>query len=125
MRARLIISAVLATTLLSGCSLLDKLVYKIDIPQGNYIEQQNVDQLRIGMSQAQVKYVMGTPMLADPFTPDTWYYVYHLQKGNGKLTQKKLVVTFKKGKLASMSGDYHPGANFNVPINQTIQAKAS
>lgn len=122
MRVRLLFSAMLATFALSGCSMLDKLVYKIDIPQGNYIEQKEVNQLRIGMSPAQVKYVMGPPMLVDLFTPHTWYYIYHYQVGNGKLTQKKLVITFKDNKLTSLSGDYKPSPEFNTPINAPAQA---
>ncbi|MFM2476342.1 outer membrane protein assembly factor BamE [Celerinatantimonas sp. MCCC 1A17872] len=121
MRVRLLFSAMLATFALSGCSMLDKLVYKIDIPQGNYVEQKEVNQLRIGMSPAQVKYVMGPPMLVDLFTPHTWYYIYHYQVGNGKLTQKKLVITFKDNKLVSMTGDYKPGSQFNMPLDAPAQ----
>lgn len=121
MRVRLLFSAMLATFALSGCSMLDKLVYKIDIPQGNYVEQKEINQLRIGMSPAQVKYVMGPPMLVDLFTPHTWYYIYHYQVGNGKLTQKKLVITFKDNKLVSMSGDYKPGSQFNTPLDAPDQ----
>ncbi|MFM2484415.1 outer membrane protein assembly factor BamE [Celerinatantimonas yamalensis] len=125
MRTRLIISALLATSVLSGCSQLNKLVYKIDIPQGNFVEQKDVNQLHVGMSPAQVKYLMGTPMLVDAFTPNQWYYIYRYQVGNGKLTQKKLIATFKNNKLQSIRGDYPIGPSFNIPVNAPVQATTS
>lgn len=45
----------LAVTALSGCSLLERLVYRIDINQGNYVDQQSVNQLKFGMSKDQVR----------------------------------------------------------------------
>ena len=52
----LLLVAVSATLLLAGGC-----VYRIDIPQGNFIEQKQIDRLRVGMSREQVEYVMGSP----------------------------------------------------------------
>ncbi|MFM2482846.1 outer membrane protein assembly factor BamE [Celerinatantimonas sp. YJH-8] len=117
MRSRLILPALLSTVLLSGCSVFNSLVYQIDIPQGNFVEEKQVEQLRVHMTQEQVQFVMGTPMLVDAFTPNKWYYIYHFNKGNGPTTQKKLVLTFKNGLLQTMTGDYQPSPDFNTPIN--------
>ena len=124
-RARLILPLVLATALLSGCSFLNSLVYRIDIPQGNYVDQKQVDQLRVDMSEAQVRYVLGSPMLKDAFTPNKWYYIYHYQQGNGPLEQHKLILTFNNHKLKAISGDYHPSADFNTPINASPQVSTT
>jgi outer membrane protein assembly factor BamE (lipoprotein component of BamABCDE complex) len=53
-------------------------VHKIDIQQGNLITDEMVELLRPGLTQNQVQYVMGTPLVVDTFNPNHWDYVYHL-----------------------------------------------
>lgn len=55
------------TLSLSACSVFDWLVYKPDIPQGNYMEPQQVEKLRIDMTKEQVEFVLGRPVLRDSF----------------------------------------------------------
>src|SRR5882757_9427089 len=50
----------------SGC------VYRVPIQQGNLLETKDIDQVAVGMTQAQVRYVLGTPMVVDPFSKDRW-----------------------------------------------------
>lgn len=126
MRARFILPALVGTALLSGCSMFesaydkayDTVVYQIDVPQGNFVEQKQVDQLRVNMTKAQVQFVMGTPMLVDAFTPDTWYYIHRMDKGDGPTTQEKVVLTFKDNKLQTVAGDMKPSDQFNIPLDQ-------
>ena len=102
-----LVAVPLALTMLTGCSLLEKLVYRIDINQGNYVEQEAVDQLKFGMTKTQVRYVMGSPMLIENGYPDTWYYIYHHTPGHGESVQKDLIVNFNdQGTLADITGDY-------------------
>jgi len=102
---------------LSGCSSFNALVYKIDIPQGNYLEQDQVDKLRIGMTPEQVQYVLGSPMLVDSFNPNQWVYVYSFKPGKGETEQRQLVVNFTEGQqLAYLSGDYQASPDFHTPL---------
>ncbi|MEC6814968.1 outer membrane protein assembly factor BamE [Photobacterium toruni] len=104
--------------LLSGCSVAERLVYRIDIDQGNYVEQKSVNTLRIGMTKTQVQYVLGTPMLVDPSYPNTWNYIFYEQNGHDKPVQKNLFLTFnQQAQLVSMKGDYKQGPNFMDPMN--------
>ena len=73
-----LVAVPLAMTLLTGCSVLERLVYRIDINQGNYVEQSAVDKLKFGMTKAQVRFVLGSPMLIENGYPNTWYYIYTL-----------------------------------------------
>ncbi len=108
----------LALSLISGCSVIEKLVYRIDINQGNYLEQSDIDTLRMGMNKEQVRYVLGSPMLVEPSYPDTWYYVYYQQPGHEDSVQKNLILAFDaQNKLTGMKGDYQPGPNFLTAIN--------
>lgn len=83
-------------------------VYKIGIPQGNIITQEMVDQLRPGMTKRQVIFVMGTPLVRDPFHQDRWDYVYSYQPGGGVRGQERLTVLFENDQLVRFTGDFVP-----------------
>ncbi len=70
-------------------------VYRIDIKQGNIIEEEQVSQLKPGMTKSQVLYVMGTPMVTDTFHQKRWDYYYSFKPGEGKTRQKHLTLLFK------------------------------
>lgn len=113
-----LIALPLAVTALSGCSVMERLVYRIDINQGNYVEQQSVDQLKFGMSKDQVRYVLGSPMLVENGYPDTWYYIYHHTPGHGDTEQKNLVVNFNdNGTLMDIAGDFKTSDDFFESLN--------
>jgi outer membrane protein assembly factor BamE len=109
----LVLSATLA---LAGCSALDWMVYKIDIPQGNFLDSKQVEQLRVKMTKEQVRFVMGPPMLVDAFDSNHWYYIYSYQNGNGPLERKELVISFVDNRLATLKGDFSPSEHFNQPL---------
>ena len=98
--------------LLAGCSNLRfPGVYRIDIPQGNFVTQDMLDQLAAGMSEEQVQYVLGAPTLRDPFTPDTWFYLMTYQPGKGDRVTQDIVVYFENGVFARYEGEVN--RNFN------------
>lgn len=103
-----ILSASLLTLALlaSGCSNLRfPGVYRIDIPQGNFVTEDMVSQLKPGMTPEQVRYVMGMPTLVDPFTPDTWFYLMNLQPGQGDTVEQRIVVHFADGRFSHYDGE--------------------
>jgi len=82
-------------------------VYKIDIQQGNVVTQDMIDELRPGMSKAQVRYIMGNPLITDTFHARRWDYLYSLQTGNGEKSQKRMSLYFNDGdQLIAVSGDF-------------------
>ncbi len=83
--------------------------YKIDIQQGNIITQEMVDQLRPGMTKRQVTFVMGTPLVRDPFNQDRWDYVYSYQPGGGVRGQERITMYFENDLLVNFTGDFRPG----------------
>jgi outer membrane protein assembly factor BamE len=98
---RLLLPALLA---LSGCSL----VYKMDLSQGNLIDQEMVDQLKPGMSKRQVELVMGTAQLASPFNQDRWDYVSSASRRGRTPVVKSLTLYFDADVLARIEGDWEP-----------------
>ncbi|HQR02930.1 MAG: outer membrane protein assembly factor BamE [Proteobacteria bacterium] len=79
--------------------------FRIDVRQGNYVDQDMVAQLKPGQTREQVRYLLGTPLMADPFHADRWDYVYRFQPGKGEAQERRLAVFFQDGKLARISGD--------------------
>jgi outer membrane protein assembly factor BamE len=82
------------------------LLYKIDIQQGNVIEQDMLNKLKPGMDKNQVKFIMGTPVIVDPFHNDRWEYIFSMQKGGGVREQRHITLHFDDDeKLTHVSGD--------------------
>jgi outer membrane protein assembly factor BamE len=98
--------------LLGGCSRVPMLPglspYKMDIQQGNYVTQDMVAKLKPGMSKAQVRFALGTPLVVDPFHTDRWDYIYVLQKGGKVAEHRRLVVLFEGERLLRLEGDVTP-----------------
>jgi outer membrane protein assembly factor BamE len=82
--------------------------YKIDIQQGNFVSQEMLAQLKPGMSKEQVRFVLGTPLLADIFHSERWDYVYWREAPSGKREQRRLAVFFADGKLERVDSDIAP-----------------
>ncbi|TXE53089.1 outer membrane protein assembly factor BamE [Serratia ureilytica] len=87
-------AAVVLVMLTAGCSTFEKVVYRPDINQGNYLTSTDVAKIQKGMTQQQVAYTLGTPMLQDPFGTQTWFYVFRQQPGHEDITQHTLTLTF-------------------------------
>lgn len=102
---------------LSACAVIDPLVYKINIPQGNFIEQRDVDNLRVGMNREQVEFVLGTPVVNNSFRDDEWVYMYRMKPGRGDVTVREFRVHFNDNRLADISGDFDKPDQFNVPLS--------
>jgi len=105
---------VLATLLFLGaCSALPQVTpYRIEIQQGNWITQDMVSRLKPGMSKDQVRFVLGTPLLIDPFHVDRWDYVFLRSPENSKVSeQRRISVFFADGKLLRVDGDVVSGGN--------------
>ncbi len=78
-------------------------VYRINIQQGNYLDQAAVNQVQEGMTRSQVRYLLGTPLAADPFEKDRWDYVYYLKKGRSQhVDSRRVTVYFDGEKVAKL-----------------------
>ena len=88
-----------ASLLLAGC-------YKIDIQQGNVVTPEVVAELRPGMTKREVRYLLGTPLVVDPFHEDRWDYFYTFRRGGEKQReQQRLTLTFDNDQLVTIDGD--------------------
>lgn len=95
-RSRLLL-VVASSALIAACSYKPSFIneYKIDIQQGNVLTQEMVSQLKPGQTRDQVRFLLGTPMVADIFHQQRWDYVYRYQNGRtGEVESRKFAVFF-------------------------------
>jgi outer membrane protein assembly factor BamE len=96
---------------LAGC------VYRPDIQQGNFLELKDVDQVTEGMTRSQVRYLLGTPMISDPFEAQRWDYVYTLKRGRSrKIDRSHFVVYFADDKVTKVD-------KLDLPENTSVSGR--
>ena len=85
-------------------------VYRIDIQQGNIVDREMLDQLEIGMEPRKVRFILGTPLLVDPFNQNRWDYFYSLRRGSGEEARQRVSVYFVDDRLARIEDRLDPAA---------------
>jgi outer membrane protein assembly factor BamE len=97
-------AAILASALLSGCPF----VYTIDVQQGNYVTTDVAAKLKVGMTKAEVRQLLGTPLLIDAFHANRWDYYFSNVKGGKAENRTRLSVFFENDKVANFTGEARP-----------------
>jgi outer membrane protein assembly factor BamE len=92
---RTLFISVLVLILTAGC------VYQASLSQGNLLKDEDLDQLEVGMTRSQVRFLLGTPMIDDPFHEERWDYVYYLRVGREDPTFKRWVTIIFDGNVVS------------------------
>ena len=93
-QAATLAAALLLALLGAGC------VYRMDVQQGNLLDVEQVEQVEVGMTRSQVRFLLGTPMVIDSFDADRWDYIYSLRRGHERqVTRRHLVVWFDGDKV--------------------------
>jgi outer membrane protein assembly factor BamE len=87
----IILLSMLTLSFAAGC------VYQASLSQGNLIKQDDLGQVKVGMTRSQVRFLLGTPMIDDPFHEERWDYVYYLKVGRDKATFKRWVSIYFDG----------------------------
>lgn len=118
-RPAVLLCALCFLPLAGGCDWLRP--YRIDVRQGMAITGEMVGKLKTGMTPDQVRFVLGTPLLSDPFHAERWDYPYEFRAGRSSSVDRKVFsVYFKDGKLARWDGDIHPTPSNEEGLNRII-----
>jgi outer membrane protein assembly factor BamE len=110
---RIVLTFLISLTLLtSGCSWVKfPSVHKVDIQQGNIVDQEMIDKLRPSMTKSQVQFVLGTPLIIDTFDQQRWDYFYSRLSAAGVKTEETVTIYFDdQDNLQRMTGDYLPSS---------------
>lgn len=110
--------------LLTGCSSLNPanwFAYHLEVQQGNLLTQDAVDKLKLGMTRGQVRFLLGTPLLADPFHSERWDYKYQLYSDDKLTKDALLTLTFNGDNLVKIegSGPDKVSPTASAPVSQT------
>lgn len=98
-------------------------VYKMTVQQGNIITEELVNRLELGMTRAQVRYLLGTPLLTDIFHPDRWDYAYTIQRGHRPMEERKLTLWFEDEALVRIQGDFAPSPDRQTDRTADIEGE--
>ncbi|MDQ2928879.1 MAG: outer membrane protein assembly factor BamE [Pseudomonadota bacterium] len=124
--------AALAVALLGGCHSLQSdnnflgviTPYRLEIVQGNVITREEAARIKPGMTKAQVRDVLGSPLVTDPFHVDRWDYVFTIRRQGAEPQLRRVVVLFKGDALESIdSGGQLPGEREFVASIDTFKAR--
>ena len=114
----LALGAVLMAALLGsqGC------VYRLTIQQGNFLESKDLDRVASGMTRVQVRALLGTPMVADPFQSNRWDYVYYAKGSRLKDPYlRQFTVYFEEDKVVRIDRSDAKGPE--TPVEGTVETK--
>ena len=82
--------------------------YRVEVVQGNVVTSEQVALAKPGLTRAQVRDVLGSPLLADPFHADRWDYIYRYTRQDKLVESREFRVYFVDNKLARWEGDEVP-----------------
>jgi outer membrane protein assembly factor BamE len=103
-----------ACVALSACSTFDAATgrvaglvspYKVEVVQGNFVSKEQKDALQLGMPRAQVRDILGSPLVTSVFHADRWEYVFTIRRQGQEPQQRKLTVFFRGDELSKVESD--------------------
>jgi len=112
----LLLGTLAAAALLAGCESLQRTdsfmgvitPHRIDIVQGNAITAEQAALVRPGLTRLQVREILGTPLIADPFHANRWDYVFVLRRPNTDVQRRSVVVFFDGDRVQSLEAPELP-----------------
>ena len=118
-RSSHLFASLLAALALGGCSSFNEPIsvkgfiafiapYKPDVIQGNVVTTEQIALVKTGMSRVQVKEVLGSPLITDPFHGDRWDYVFTLRRQGFDDQQRSFVVLFEKDQVLKIDAPVLP-----------------
>lgn len=111
-------------TLMLGCGSKLLTVHKIDVQQGNALDAEMVDKIKIGMTQEQIQYVLGSPLITDSFHPERWDYIYLFSPGYGEKERRQLTLTFDRDELINIDKHNIVKSDIATSSNIDLEQKA-
>jgi len=82
--------------------------HKVEVQQGNLIAPEMREKLKVGISSAMVRSILGTPLVMDPFHPKRWDYVYTLEQGGKQVEKQRLTLYFEEDRLVRIDDGNMP-----------------
>ena len=97
--------------------------YQVPVAQGNIISASMLEKLEQGLTKAQVRYIMGTPSIKDPFNLNRWDYIGFEIIGENKRSNVHHTLIFEKNKLVTWKRKIASEVNENLKEKSKEQSK--
>ncbi len=104
---------------IAGCGL----IYKQNVQQGNVLEEEQVEQLRTGMTRQQVTSLLGSPSVKSPFHSDRWDYASSFAPRGANMSTRHLVIHFEDDRVSRIEGDYLAEADMTDEALEALEAQ--
>lgn len=130
---RLFALAPLPALLLAGCASLqssDSLLglitpYKVEVVQGNVLTKEQVDAVKPGMNRSQVRDILGSPLLTDPFHADRWDYIFTIRRQGAEPQRRSVVALFEGETLKKLDAPELPSEREFVASISTTKVRGA
>jgi outer membrane protein assembly factor BamE len=117
MRLKIILALMMLSPALPSCT-----PYKMDIRQGNYVTPDMREKLKVGMTKAQVRFVLGTPLVNDAFHGNRWDYLYRLKHAGKEIEKQNLSLYFEGDNLVRIDdGNQAAPARPEAPMTEAVK----
>ena len=75
--------------------------HRVPVQQGNVLTEESIHNLRVGLEPKQVLFLLGTPLVEDPFRADRWDYPFFTEATNPTEVSRLDLISlrFEDGKL--------------------------
>ena len=91
------------TSILAAALLLGACIFRINIQQGNLLEESAIDQVAVGMTRSQVQFLLGSPMIEDSFHENRWDYTYYFKQGRSQEIERRwFIVYFEADRVVNL-----------------------
>lgn len=105
-----------ALGVLSGCASLQSsdsflgviTPYRLEVVQGNVVTREQAALIKPGMPRAQVRDILGSPLLTDVFHANRWDYVFTIRRQGAEPQQRQITVLFDEDRLKSITAPELP-----------------
>lgn len=125
-----LVAPLAAGLLLGACAntttvgVLDRLTpYRVEVVQGNVVTREQLALLQVGMSRTQVRDVMGSPLLVDPFHAERWDYVFTIRRQGAATQERVIVLRFDGEALKSIDAPELPSEEDFVASIDTFKSR--
>ena len=82
--------------------------FRLDIAQGNYLTSDTLERVRPGMQRQEVRFILGSPLLLDPFHPNRWDYIFRFERGTGEAVTRRVTIHFEGDQVGRIEADALP-----------------
>ncbi len=109
-KCKLFLLCILVAALLAGgCGGKFPFARPLEVEQGNRLKAEDIERLQLGMSKAEVRRLLGEPVLKHPFEAQRWDYLY--DRRGSERAHKRLTLRFEDGQVAEMENAWTEGSS--------------